>query len=297
MEQARALPLIAIMMPVFNGEKTLPLAVASLVSQSYSNWKCIIVNDGSTDGTKTYLDSLSGSKFVVIHFEHNRGRSLARQAALDVAEGEYLAFLDADDFYHPEKLKKQVELLEANPEVDLISCGNASYDSNFNLIRVRGCGNGQPKKYKEGGRLRAALRNSMFRMEVAKKNSFNTTLKFAQDTDFLFKILSGRNYLEMDEVLYYYSEFVSVDKGKILISYYYGIKSVPPRFLKSPIFGMREIFTNFAKILFVLILWPFLKGEFFLNRRGRPPSDQEVADFRKTLAFLKNVNMLDVKAP
>lgn len=126
-------PQVAIMMPVYNGEKTLPLAVASLIHQTYSHWKCYIVNDGSTDGTKAYLDSLRDDRFVIIHFEKNKGRPYARQAALDLAEGKYLDFLDADDFYHSEKLEKQVKEFKDNNELALVSCILASFDSNDTL--------------------------------------------------------------------------------------------------------------------------------------------------------------------
>jgi glycosyltransferase involved in cell wall biosynthesis len=130
-------PQVAIMMPVYNGEKTLPLAIASLLHQTYLYWKCYIVNDGSTDGTKGYLDSLNDVRFVIIHFENNKGRPYARQAALDIAEGKYLAFLDADDFYHPQKLEKQIEAFDKNRDIDLVSCGMASFDHRLILRTVR----------------------------------------------------------------------------------------------------------------------------------------------------------------
>lgn len=292
----RNLPLITIMMPVFNGEKTLPVAIASLVNQSYSNWKCIIVNDGSADGTKSYLDKLTDPRFVVINLSKNRGRAYARQTALNAAEGEFLAFLDADDFYHFEKLEKQVAVLKKYPNAILVGCGNASYGADFKIISVRGCGNDEIRQYNYGDKLKIAMRNSMMRLKEAKKINFNSNLKLAEDEDFLERYLPQRMFFEMSEVLYYYSEFVSVDRWKILITYFYEIRINFSRFFNNPIIGLREMGSVFLKIIFIIISWLFLKDEFFLNRRGRAPSSQEKADFYSALALLKRAIMINSKA-
>ena len=84
-------PLVTIMMPVFNGLKLIHASIASLLAQTYSNWECIIVDDGSTDGTSEYLDSLQDIRFRVVHFKENLGRPFARQKALELANGKYLA--------------------------------------------------------------------------------------------------------------------------------------------------------------------------------------------------------------
>ena len=70
---------VSIMMPVYNGLPLIKASVESILKQTYTNWECIIVDDGSTDGTSAYLDSLSDSRFVVHHFVKNQGRPVARQ--------------------------------------------------------------------------------------------------------------------------------------------------------------------------------------------------------------------------
>ena len=127
------------------------------------------MDDGSTDGTADYLESLAGDpRFEVITFPENSGRPFARQAALELAQGKYLAFLDADDFYHRDKIAKQVQVLERSKGVDLVSCGNASFDNGFQLRTVRGCGDDLEKVYHVGLRIKSALRTSMIRMDRAK---------------------------------------------------------------------------------------------------------------------------------
>src|SRR5690606_2404180 len=165
-------PQVAIMMPVYNGEKTLPLAIKSLQAQTYQNWKCYIVNDGSTDNTKNILDAIEDDRFVVHHFKENKGRPYARQKALDLAEGKYIAFLDADDFFHPEKLEKQVNILEENIEIDLVSCGNLCYGKGFNPISYRGVGTNIVEFYDDKKGPTMALRTSLLRLDLCKKIIF-----------------------------------------------------------------------------------------------------------------------------
>lgn len=276
-------PQIAIMMPVYNGEKTLPLAIKSIEAQTYQNWKCYIVNDGSTDSTKEILDALTDTRFVVIHFKENKGRPIARQTSLDAAEGEYIAFLDADDIFHPEKLEKQVRILENHKDIDLVSCGNLCYGNNFTPVSYRGLGKGIVQEYNDDKKVTMALRTSLLRLKECKKVSFKTDLMLAEDTDFLEKFLPNRKYLIQDEILYYYSEFDSVDKFKIWTTYYYGILRHLKNLKKAPL-------VTFKKIIYVLIKWffftlslPFFSTEKVLAKRGNKPTEEMISEFNYIL--------------
>jgi glycosyltransferase involved in cell wall biosynthesis len=279
--------LVSIMMPVYNGMKTLPLAVSSVLNQTYTNWLCIIVNDGSNDGTKEYLDSLQDNRFKIIHFSENKGRPYARQAALEAAEGKYLAFLDADDFYHTEKLEKQVKLLEANPDVDLVSCGNLCYGTNFEAVSFRGVGKNKVEVYQLGGKFNVALRTSVLKLDLCKNLKFNLKLKHAQDTDFLQKYLPGRKYIAMDEILYYYSEFESVTKYKVLRTKYFGIIYHASLFTRKPVQSTFRIAKNIAKITALLIAYPFIKDRHLLNQRGAKANPLQIAEFNSILNTIK----------
>lgn len=274
-------PLIGIMMPVYNSEKTLPLATNSLKAQTYKNWKCYIVNDGSSDKTREILDDLDDPRFVVIHFEKNKGRPYARQAILDVVEGEYLAFLDADDFYHSKKLELQVNILLEN-EVSLVSCGNASFDAQRELKSVRGLGLVKQQIYKKGTTPIMAMRTSMILTKIAKSIRFDYRLQHAQDTDFLTKYLNvGQSYIVQDEVLYYYSEYESVTSIKILKTYYFHLIQ-----LLSNQRGFTLVISFFLKLIKFIILCliiPFTGVEYILNKRGRKVNKREEEIYKEEL--------------
>lgn len=280
-------PQVAIMMPVYNGENTLPLAVASLIHQTYPHWKCYIVNDGSTDGTKAYLDSLTDKRFVIIHFEKNKGRPYARQAALDAAEGKYLAFLDADDFYHPEKLEKQISIFRENPELGLVSCANASFGKEMEILTVRGEGNDTMSTIQFKGNPPVALRTSLIDLSIAKTIEFDKRLKHAQDTDYLNSYFKkSPNYLVQSDILYYYSEFESVTFKKIIKTYYYSILQ-----LDKHSFGLlriKNILIEMLKVIATIFLY-FLRGErYLIQRRGRLAKYDEKSDFSKIHELLIN---------
>lgn len=282
-------PLVCVMMPVYNGEKTLELAINSLLKQTYHNWKCIIVNDGSSDGTKKYLDTLIDSRFKIIHFHENLGRPKARQTALEISEGEYLAFLDADDFYHPRKLEMQVDIFLKFPEIDLVSCGMGSYNDSFELVRVRGVNsqlNNKIMNYHYTGAFRAPHAASMTRIDISKSVGYNDSLRHAQDSDFFIRYMEGRKYFIVKDILYYYSEFTSVTGLKILKTYYYDILRNGSMFAQRPILALKAILTTIIKCSLTALLLPITGPQFFIKRRGAIPSQNASLEFNQIKKIL-----------
>jgi glycosyltransferase involved in cell wall biosynthesis len=110
------LPLISCIVPVFNGERYLAEAVESILKQTYRSVKIIVVDDGSTDGTPTVMNQFEQK--VRYLRQPNAGPAAARNLGLTIAEGEFVAFLDADDLWHPEKLQRQIARFRARPELD-----------------------------------------------------------------------------------------------------------------------------------------------------------------------------------
>ena len=99
--------------------KFLPETIASVLAQTYSDFELIVVNDGSSDGIEDWINSLSGKRIRLISQE-NKGLAGARNTGLAAASGDYIAFIDADDLWLPTKLEKQVNVLDAEPDVGLV---------------------------------------------------------------------------------------------------------------------------------------------------------------------------------
>jgi len=105
--------LVSVVMPAYNAESTIEDAILSVISQTYSHVELIVVNDCSSDNTDLIVRSLQVlNNFTYIKFDKNQGVAAARNSAISNASGEYLAFLDADDIWLPNKLALQIEALK-----------------------------------------------------------------------------------------------------------------------------------------------------------------------------------------
>ena len=105
-------PLISVIIPTFNCEKYIAQTIESVLKQTYRNFEIIVIDDGSTDNTKKVIEKFINSKKLRYIYQKNSGQSTARNKGIDESSGEYIAFLDADDFWKSEKLEKQVDVLK-----------------------------------------------------------------------------------------------------------------------------------------------------------------------------------------
>ena len=121
--------MISVITPAFNAEHSIEQAIASVQGQSREDWELIIIDDGSTDATRAIAEAVSDKRIKVVRQE-NAGASAARNAGLGLAQGEYITFLDADDTLPPNALKLRADLLDREPQIDIVHgavqllCGN-----------------------------------------------------------------------------------------------------------------------------------------------------------------------------
>jgi glycosyltransferase involved in cell wall biosynthesis len=125
-------PLVSVVIPTYNYVRFLPRANESVLGQTYPSVECIVVDDGSTDGTA----EMAGPYGCRIRYiaSTNRGPAAARNLGAAAASGPYLAFLDADDWWAPEKLARQVRWLEEHKDFAAVGCGAASVDRNLQRL-------------------------------------------------------------------------------------------------------------------------------------------------------------------
>ena len=108
-------PLVSVVMPAYNAEKYIDEAVGSVLAQSYANWELIIINDCSRDGTAEIARKYCtlDSRILVFHGDANMGALRARAVGMEMARGEWVAFLDADDKWENDKLEKQLRFAQS----------------------------------------------------------------------------------------------------------------------------------------------------------------------------------------
>ena len=132
-------PLISVIIPVYNGEKYISETLESVIAQTEKNWEIIAINDGSTDTSQTilenYLKKIPG-RLQVISVE-NGGVSRARNIGVSAARGIYIAFLDQDDLWAPEKLQRQIYIFFTNKSLGIAFTNESIIDQQGSIIREK----------------------------------------------------------------------------------------------------------------------------------------------------------------
>ncbi len=124
--------LVSVVIPTFNYGRFLGQAIESVLSQTYSPIECIVVDNGSTDNTPTVLAGYQGRVQVIT--QANLGPSVARNTGISAASGDYVAFLDADDWWERNKVAIQMRFLELNTQIDAVGCGERHVNEDGRVI-------------------------------------------------------------------------------------------------------------------------------------------------------------------
>jgi glycosyltransferase involved in cell wall biosynthesis len=129
-----ATPAVSVIIPVYNGERFLREAIESVLAQTFRSYEIVCVDDGSTDGSKNILKEYA-TRLRVIE-QANAGQSAARNVSAMQSRGAYLAFLDQDDCWYPDKLSRQVAVLDRQPDVVVVHCNVDTMDEDGRTMRV-----------------------------------------------------------------------------------------------------------------------------------------------------------------
>jgi len=193
---------IAVVLPVFNRAGWVGEAIDSVLAQTFSDFALWVVDDGSTDGTPEILERY-GERIRVIRLGENRGVSFARNSAIRVSKSEWVAFLDSDDLWEPEKLERQMALADENPETVLIHTDEV-------WIRRGRRVNPMKKHAKSGGDLfRRSLRlclvspsSALLRRDALDEvGLFNESLPACEDYDLWLRLLCRYEARFVEEML------------------------------------------------------------------------------------------------
>ncbi len=282
---------IAVVTPVFNGEESIQKAINSLLAQTFTNWVNIIVNDGSTDGTSDILKKYRGdSRFIIINFPENKGRPYARQSALDKIRKlgiKYMAMLDADDWYYPDKLEFQHDFMEKHPKITLLSMSFGLINKNNELFGVtspyKKTTNLHFKKYNEYQMVPHA--SAIIRMRDIGLKNYNLALVYGEDQDFFRRILVDKQYVYIPKIKYLYTREQSFSYAKYRKSKILYLKS----YVKLPISNFSKLKTylkEYIKLIIVFLLCKTGKNDFYFKQIGRKPTKKEIKSFQQNKKFL-----------
>ena len=131
------MPLISVVIPTYNSEKTIEETIHSVLNQTVSDLELIVVNDGSTDSTLEIISKFTDPRLKVFSYPHS-GANSARNRGLEQASGEYISFIDADDLWTPDKLELQLKVLQENPEAKVAYSWTDCIDESSQFLRRGG---------------------------------------------------------------------------------------------------------------------------------------------------------------
>ena len=209
-------PLVSVIVGVYNKERFVGECLRSVLTQTYTNWELIVVDDASTDGSLAEVERTVGNdpRVRILRRETNSGHpGVARNQALREAKGQYIAFLDADDVWTPEKLAIQTAFMEAHPEFPFTHSRCMEIDENGNLLTLRHGGKYPP----DGDCLEALLRHCfictstvMIRAELLVNAGFfseEPCFKSGQDYEFFVRCAGKCRFGMPTDVLTNYRRF------------------------------------------------------------------------------------------
>jgi glycosyltransferase involved in cell wall biosynthesis len=208
MSTATRTPLISVIIPVYNGDRYIVQAVESALRQTFTNLEIIVVDDGSTDRTQQVLQPYFDRIRYI--YQENQGVAAARNIACQLAQGEFLAFLDADDYFLPSKLEKQLACFDHDPALDMVQTGWLMVDETGKDIFEMKPWQQAPKLDLESFIIFKCVRPSamMLRRKWWEKlGGFNDNFPLAEDLDFALRLaLKGCKAVWLEEILTCYRQ-------------------------------------------------------------------------------------------
>ena len=183
---------ISVIMPVYNSERYLPIAIEAILAQTFRDFEFIIVNDGSTDRSFEIIQRFQekDSRIRILDLSH-QGITKSLNSAMRIAQGKYIARMDADDISMPERFEKQYQYMEAHPEIAVCGAGALIIDEEGDVIRKDRvvCTHENIEKRHLSGKCSLKHPSVIIRADILRKvNGYNEELPYAQDFDLWFRI-------------------------------------------------------------------------------------------------------------
>ena len=196
----------SVIIPVFNGEKTIEETINSILNQSFQDIEIIVINDGSTDATLEKIEEISDSRIKIFSYP-NAGLSASRNRGISQAKGEHISFIDADDLWTTDKLESQLKALQSNPQAAVAYSWTDYIDESSKFIK-------SGRRIKVNGDAFSQLlvtnflengSNPLIRKKALEKvGGFDESLPAAEDKDMWLRLAADYEFIcvEKPQILY-----------------------------------------------------------------------------------------------
>lgn len=202
---------VSIIIPSYNAENYIVEAINSILEQTINVFEVFIIDDGSTDNTKKVIETNFNDSRIKYFYKENGGEASARNCGLEKAQGEFIAFLDADDLYAPNKIENQLAILKKNPNIDVVYNDVILVDDNtqeIGLLKSEEIFENQADFYANilYRQVIPASASMMLRKKCIEESNarFPEHFSHAVDYAFILQLAEKYNFYYIPEKLYYY---------------------------------------------------------------------------------------------
>ncbi|MDZ8080630.1 MAG: glycosyltransferase [Nostoc sp. DcaGUA01] len=229
-------PQISVIIPAYNGERTILETIASVRQQTFSDFELIIINDGSTDGTLELVNTVEDPRIKIFSYK-NAGLPVARNRGISHATGEFITFIDADDLWTPDKLELQLAALQQHPEAGVAYSwtyymddkGEAFHSSNTLSFEGNVFANLLLGNFLESGS------NPLIRRQaIDSTGEFDSTLKYCEDWEYWLRLAVRWPFVVVPKQQIFYRQTSGAMSSKMEVVEKYHIIMIERAFQLAP---------------------------------------------------------------
>ena len=281
---------VTIGIPFLNARRFLAAAVRSVFAQTYDDWELLLIDDGSTDGSLEVVRHVDDPRVRVLSDGTHRGLCARLNQIASIAQGAYLARMDADDLMHPERIERQLTFLRANPGVDVIDTATVTVIDEFTPVGIRG---DRPLDPSPASVLRNGLLihpTVMGRVEWFRSNPYDPVYVRAEDRELWNRTCATTTFARLCEPLFFYRE-ASGGHARNYLRSERTVRDILRRY-GPPLLGARRtgllvMRSRLKSMTYHLGTTLGLQGT-LINRRNRPLNAREIADAYRILSLIRS---------
>ncbi|WP_285959084.1 glycosyltransferase family 2 protein [Thomasclavelia spiroformis] len=210
---------VSIIVPIYNAEKTIHRCLDSIVNQTHNNLDIVLINDGSTDNSLSILNKYAmNDERIRIFTQLNKGVAATRNVGLNKAKGDYILFIDSDDWIQSNMVSKMIATFEKYQDCDIVFCGNDNAESIEEVLKsslnqtIIWNKRKQQEEFLLHKRMTGMLWNKMIKTELIEDINFDETVGYGEDAQFLWKVLKkSEKMCVISDILYHHV----IDKSSI----------------------------------------------------------------------------------
>lgn len=277
-------------MPVRNNQKTVALALQSIIAQTYSHWELLLIDDGSADDTLRIISGFSDRRIKVLSDGRSLGLPARLNQAIELCQGNYLARMDGDDICYPHRLEAQVHYLQRHEEIDLVGGSMLIFGDNGRPIGKRVAPEKHASITKRPYRgFPVAHPTFLGRLEWFRRYGYRTDAVRCEDQDMLLRAYKESTFANVQDILLGYRE-EKVDLRKTLTSRIYFTRSLVKEMMRRKRFDLatRAVVEQQGKMLMDVAAVTTGLHHRLLRHRAYSISTQEAQKWQEVWNMVNN---------